>query len=92
MFLWHHMSILLFIPDFNKVEIVFYSVFGHRTERIHFESKSGIKSNFDLIEIWNKKQNTHVMPEKHLKITLFEIRNKKRVFRREPPPRQQNPE
>ena len=27
MFLWHHMSILLFIPDFNKVEIAFYSGF-----------------------------------------------------------------
>ena len=86
------MSILFLIPDFNKVEVAFYSVFDHRTERIHFESKPGIKSNFDLIEIRNKMQNTHVMPEKHLKITLFEIRNKKRVFTREPPPRQPNPE
>ena len=44
MFLWHHMSILLFIPDFNKVEIAFYSIFDDRTEKNHFESKSGIKS------------------------------------------------
>ena len=56
------MSIVLLILDFNKVEIAFYSVFDHRTEKIHFESKSGIKSNFDFIEIRNKKQNTHVMP------------------------------
>ena len=55
MFLWHHMSILLFIPDFNKVENAFHSVFDHRTEKYHFESKSGIKSNFDLIEIRNQK-------------------------------------
>ena len=71
------MSILLFIPDFNKVESTFYSVFDHRTEKDHFESKSGIKSKSDFIEIRNKKQNTHVMQEKHLKITLPEIRNKK---------------
>jgi len=86
------MSILLFIPEFNKLGIAFYSVFYHRIEKIHFESNSGIKSNFDLIEIRNKKQNTHVMPEKHLKITLFEIRNKKRVLTHEAPPRQPNPE
>ena len=61
-------------------------------KKTHFESKSGMKSNFDLIEIWNKKQNTHVIPEKHLKITLFEIRNKKRVLTREAPLRQPNPE
>ena len=84
--------ILLFIPDFYKVEVAFYSVFDHRIEKNQFESKFGIKSNFDLIEIRNKKQNTHVRPEKHLKITLFEIRNKKRVSTRETPPRQSNPE
>ena len=54
--------------------------------------KNGIKIIFDLIEIRNKKQNTHVMLEKHLKITLFEIRNKKRASTRETPPRQPNPE
>ena len=37
MFLSHHMSILLFIPDFKKLKVAFYSVFGHRTEKIHFE-------------------------------------------------------
>ena len=86
------MSILPFIPNFNKVEITFYSVFDNRTEKTHFESKSGIKSNFNFIEIRNKKQNTHVMGEKRLKNTLFEIRNKKRVSTRETPPRQSNPE
>ena len=50
--------------------------------------KNGMKSIFDLIEIRNKKQNTHVMPEKHLKITLFEIRNKKRVLTHDAPPQQ----
>ena len=40
-----------------------YFVFDHRTEKIQFESKSGIKSNFKLIEIQNEKQNTHVMRE-----------------------------
>ena len=49
MFLWHHISILLFIPDFNKVKVAFYSVFDQHTEQIHSESKSGIKSNFDFI-------------------------------------------
>ena len=92
MFLWHHMSISLFIPDFNNVEIAFYSVFDHRTEKNHFESKSGIKSNFDVIEIRNKKQNTHVMPNKHQKINLLEIRNKKRFLTHETPPRQPNTE
>ena len=62
MFLWHHISILLLIPDFNKGKVDFYSVFDQHTEKIPFESKSGIKSNFDFIEIRNKKQNTHVMP------------------------------
>ena len=44
MFLRYHMSILLFILDFNKVKVAFYSVFDQHTEKIHFESKSGIKS------------------------------------------------
>ena len=57
---------LLYILDFNKVEVAFNSV-DHRKEKNHFESKSRIKSNLDLIEIRNKKQNTHVMLEKHLK-------------------------
>ena len=54
------MSILIFIPDFNKVEIAFYSVFDHRTGKILFESESGITSNFDFIEIRNKKQPPHI--------------------------------
>ena len=37
-------------------------------------------------------QNTHVMPEKHLKITLLEIGNKKRVLTHDAPPRQPNPD
>ena len=44
------------------------------------------------IQIRNKKQNTHVMPEKHLKITLSEIRNKKLFWTHKTPPRQPNPE
>ena len=54
--------------------------------------KNGIKSNFDIIEIRNKKQNAHVMGEQHQKITLLEIQNKKRASTRETPPRQLNPE
>ena len=54
--------------------------------------QNGIKSNFDLIEFRNEKQNTHVMPEKHLKITLLEIGNKKRVLTHDAPPRQPNPD
>ena len=30
MFLWHHMSILLFIPDFNKVEMLFIPDFDSK--------------------------------------------------------------
>ena len=86
------MSILLFIPDFNKVENAFYSVFDNRTEKSQFESKSGIKNNFDYIKIRNKKRNAHVMGDKHKKITLFEIRNKKRTSTSETPPQQPNPE
>ena len=75
----------LFIPDLAVEEVshVFRTAFysGFRIEKLlfipYFDSKNGIKSNLDLIEIRNKKQNTHVMPEKHLKITLFGIRNKK---------------
>ena len=33
MLLEHHMSILRFISDFNKVEIAFYFVFDHRTKK-----------------------------------------------------------
>ena len=45
----------LFIPDFNKIEVTFYSGFRFEVNFFGTMIKNGIKSNFDLIEIRNIK-------------------------------------
>ena len=48
-------AFLLFIPDFNKVEVAFYSEFWFEFNFFGAMIKNVIKSNLDFIEIRNKK-------------------------------------